>query len=441
MKMRYEDALSFLHEHMRFGIKPGLLRTKALLSEVGNPERSMRFLHIAGTNGKGSVAAMAESALRGCGIRTGLFTSPHLSSYTERIRVCGEDISRETLADLTEEVGRASEKLSGWHIDRPTEFEMCTAICLEHFRRSGVELAVMEVGLGGRYDSTNVIEPDASVITHISYDHMERLGNTLGEIAFDKCGILKPGVKAVSARQEAEALAMIRREAAAKGCRLDEPGSGYSYRFLGTGLNGTSVDYEGTMFRGTVHAPLVGVHQADNLAVALRAIEVLSVCGWDIDTERAKKGLMEASHPGRFEVIDGKVPIILDGAHNPDGAEALARTLAAVMEGRKPVAVAGFSSDKPYTMMIGILSPHISAVVATGIAHARSGSADPVEVAAAARGFDLEAIPEKDQEKALDMGLRMAAERGVPLLVCGSLYLIGELRQIALAGRKAGHGI
>ncbi len=439
--MRYEDALSFLREHMRFGIKPGLLRTRALLAEMGNPEREMRFLHIAGTNGKGSVASMTEAALRGCCIRTGLFTSPHLSSYTERIRVCGEEISEEELAELTEHAASASVALAGWRADMPTEFEMCTAICLEHFRRRGVELAVMEVGLGGRYDSTNVIASDVSVITHISYDHMERLGNTLGEIAFDKCGIMKPGVRVVSARQDEEALAMIRREAAARGCRLDEPGFGYRYESLGTGLDGTVVRYEGDSFIGTFRTPLVGVHQADNLAASLRALEALIGCGWDIDPVSAQEGLMTASHPGRFEVLEGKVPVILDGAHNPDGAEALAGTLAAVMEGSRPVALAGFSSDKPFQRMIGIIAPHISALVATGIAHARSGAADPAKVAEAARASGLEALFETDQERALDIGLAMAAERGVPLLVCGSLYLIGEIRQKALLGRKAGHGI
>ena len=439
--MRYEDALCFLHEHMRFGIKPGLLRTRALLTEMGNPERGMRFLHIAGTNGKGSVAAMSEAALRGCGIRTGLFTSPHLSSYTERIKVCGEEIPEEELASLTEIVAGASMQFAGWRADRPTEFEMCTAICLEHFRRSGVELAVMEVGLGGRYDSTNVIDPDISVITHISYDHMERLGNTLGEIAFDKCGIMKPGVRIVSARQDEEALRMIRREAAAKGCALDEPGSGYTYEPLGTCLDGTAISYEGDLFKGIFRTPLVGVHQADNLAASIRAIEALGERGWGIDAERAREGLMRASHPGRFEVLEGEVPMILDGAHNPDGAEALSGTLAAVMKGRRPVALVGFSSDKPFARMIGIIAPRISALVATGIAHARSGAADPGEVAKAAMAYGLEAICEADQERALHAGLAMAAERGVPLLVAGSLYLIGEIRQRVLAGRKAGHGI
>lgn len=438
--MRYEDALSYLREHMRFGIKPGLLRTRALLSELGNPERRMRFLHIAGTNGKGSVAAMAESALRSCGIRTGLFTSPHLVSYTERIKVCGQEISHGDLADLTEEVARASDKLAGWHVDRPTEFEMCTAICLEHFSRRGVELAVMEVGLGGRYDSTNVIAPDASVITHISYDHMERLGRTLGEIAFDKCGIMKPGVNVASARQEQEALSMIRREAAAKGCRLDEPGSGYIYESLGTGLDGTAVEYDGGGVKGAFRTSLVGVHQADNLAVALRALDLLRDAGWGIDPRKASEGLQSTSHPGRFEVIEGEVTVILDGAHNPDGAQALARTLSAVMGGRKPVALAGFSADKPFSSMIGLIAPCISALVATGIAHARSGCADFEQVAASARAFGLEAFPERDQDKAFSLGLRMAADRGVPLLVCGSLYLIGETRQKALEGRKVLHG-
>lgn len=432
--MTYEEALAFLTAHMRFGIKPGLLRTSALLGELGNPEKEMRYLHIGGTNGKGSVAAMVESALRHSGIRTGLFTSPHLSRYTERIKAAGVEISRSELTALAQKARWAACKLPEWYLDKPTEFEMCTAMCFEHFKDKAVELAVMEVGLGGRYDSTNVIVPDASVITHISYDHMERLGDTLGKIAFDKCGIIKPGIATVSSSQQPEALSMIRREALAKGAPLAEPGKGYDYRPIGTSLEGTEVEYEGKALSGRFRTSLIGVHQQDNLACALGALDALSMAGWRLDERCVSEGLEAAAHPGRFEVIEGDLTIILDGAHNPDGAEALASTLRTVLKNVKPVAVMGFSADKPFKSMLRVLAPYISEVISVKIGHARSGSTDPEEIRIASEAEGIKAFAAKCLEEALEAGAAKASGNRVPLLVCGSLYLVGEARQIIMEG-------
>ena len=434
--MQYEEAMSYLASASRFGIKPGLARTSALAAALGNPERHMRFVHIAGTNGKGSVSVMVESAIRQAGIRTGLFTSPHLSSYTERIKVAGRDISREDLSAMVEAVKAATEGLAGECIDAPTEFELCTALCLEHFRRNEVRLAVIEVGLGGRYDSTNIIAPDVTVITHIAYDHMERLGRTLGRIAFDKCGIIKPGVEVVSASQCEEAAEMINREAKAKGAPLHEPGCGYEYSMKGLGLIGTEVEFAGRNLSGRFTTSLVGVHQADNAAAALAALDCLIESGWQIAEQDISEGLRHAVHPGRFEVIQGDPLVILDGAHNLDGSRALFETLRLVMGGRKPVAIMGFSADKPYASMIETLAGGISGLIGTNIAHTRSGCISCRDIAEKGSGLGIKSLCIENHEDALQKGQEMARFAGVPLLVCGSLYLIGEIRELVLGRRQ-----
>lgn len=426
--MSYEDAIFYLSSMQRFGIKPGLLRTDMLSLALGRPERSMSHLHIAGTNGKGSVAVMCESVIRQAGIRTGLFTSPHLFEYEERIKVAGATIGKDRLAELTDKLRLIVDEELKKGAEPPTEFEICTAMCLEHFRAEGVRLAVMEVGLGGRYDSTNIVSPEVSVITHISYDHMERLGKTLQLIAFDKSGILKPGVTAISAPQQDEAASMIRREASAKGCPLSEHGNGYSFRPLGTGMDGTRLEFSGMNISGTYQTALIGTHQADNAACAIAAIDAMIELGWQISEQDIASGLMKAVHPGRFELVEGDPKVIFDGAHNLDGATALASSLQKVLVGEKPVAVIGFSKDKDYNGMLKALAPHLSWVVATAPSHARSGAQDVDAVYAAARGMGLDVSRHVNPRDAMDEGMQIARQKGTKLLICGSLYLVGELR-------------
>jgi len=436
--MTYCEAISYLGSMQRFGIKPGLLRTGSLCLALGRPERSMGHLHIAGTNGKGSVAVMCESVIRQAGIKTGLFTSPHLSDYGERMRVDGEPIRAEELASLTWKLKQVVDEHAAGGEEPPTEFEICTAMCLDYFRSEGVKLAVMEVGLGGRYNSTNVIDPEAAVITHISYDHMERLGKSLDLIAFDKCGILKKGAPAVSAMQSEEAALMIRREASAIGSPLSEPGNGYRYKLLGTGLYGTDVEFSGVNVAGSFRTSLIGTHQADNAACAIAAIDALVGLGWQISPKDISLGLKRAAHPGRFELIKGDPDVIFDGAHNLDGATALASTLQNVLGAEKPVAVVGFSKDKDFWNMLKVLSPHLGAVVATAPSHARSGSRDAEAVLEAARGLGLPATGKPIAGEALETGIETARRMGARLLVCGSLYLVGELRSLHLKRMEVG---
>lgn len=428
--MTYEEAMGYLSSMTRFGIKPGLERVLAISLELGRPERAMRHLHVAGTNGKGSVATLSDSIFRASGIKTGLFTSPHLSYYGERIRIDGKAIDEKSLTSLINDVKHIVDAHISGGGEPPTEFEICTAMCLEYFRNEAVNLAVMEVGLGGRYDSTNIIEPDATVITHISYDHMEKLGNTLSLIAFDKCGVIKPGSIVVSARQEPEAMAMIEREAAVKGANLIRPGKGYSYELVEVSLKGTVFDYRGSTVTGRLVTALIGTHQADNAAAAVAAAEALMEIGWHISCDDVGNGLRDAVHPGRFEVIPGEPSVILDGAHNLDGAGVLSSTLSAVLDGVKPVAVTGFSADKDYKGMLEALAPNILKVVATAPGHTRSGAKDPSLVVDEALRLGLEAEVAAIPAEALSMGMALASKEGVPLLVCGSLYLIGEIREL-----------
>jgi len=265
---------------------------------------------------------------------------------------------------------------------------------------------------------------------------MERLGRTLGRIAFDKCGIIKLGVEVVSASQCEEAALMVRREAKAKCAQLFEPGRGYEYSMTGLGLVGTEVVFAGKSLSGRFTTSLVGVHQADNAAAALAALDCLIESGWQIAEQDISEGLRRAVHPGRFEVIPVDPMVILDGAHNPDGAKALSETLGHVMGGRKPVAIMGFSADKPYALMIETLAGEISNLIGTDIAHTRSGCVSCRDIAERGNGLGIKSVCIENHEDALKQGQELARSAGVPLLVCGSLYLIGEIRELVLGRRR-----
>ncbi len=434
--MNYEEAMQYLASLSRFGVKPGLERADALLESMGRPERRMRHVHIAGTNGKGSTAVMIDAVLRAAGYRTGLFTSPHLQRYTERIRVDGEEIPREELAALITSMAPTVHRLAGdASIGSPTEFEVATAACFEWFAARQVEIAVVEVGLGGRYDSTNVITPEVSVITHIAMDHMDKLGNSLGEIALDKAGIIKPGVPVVTGPQEPEAMAVLEAAALRAPAPLAVVGRDVRFDVVSIDMKGTTVDMDLPHF-GCVRARtgLIGAHQAANCAVAATALGALEAT---ISRDDLARGLAMTVNPGRFEVVRREpFPVILDGAHNPDGARALAATIERVLPGMRPrVLVAACSGDKHIDEMMHILAPCFDVVVATAAAHTRAGAADPEALAAAARaawgatGREAHvAMPARD---AVRLGLGIADQKqAAAMVVAGSLYLVGEVRGI-----------
>ncbi len=460
--MNYEETMDYLAALARFGVKPGLERTGALLDFAGQPQRRMRHVHIAGTNGKGSVAVMIEAVLRAAGCRTGLYTSPHLQRYTERIRVCGQEIPQGELAALVTSLAPAVSRLADDpSIGAPTEFEVATAACFQWFATQEVEIAVVEVGLGGRYDSTNVITPEVSVITHIAMDHMDRLGNTLTEIASDKAGIIKPGVPVVAGPQQPEAVSVLEAAAQRAGAPLTVVGRDVGFDVVSIDMKGTTVDMDLPWFGPVrVTTGLVGEHQAANCATAAAALGVLagiSPSSVVMSADDLRRGLAEAANPGRFEVVaSDPFAVILDGAHNPDGARALAATVERVLPGLRPrVLVVACSRDKRIDEMMQSLAPCFDVVVATAAEHTRSGAADPEGLAAAARaaweadapgrgagagpgpgrravvGPSPEAYVRTPAHDAVRLGLEIARQRhAAAVVVAGSLYLIGEVRDI-----------
>lgn len=435
----YADAMDYLASLARFGVKPGLERTAALLEWMGNPERRMAHIHVAGTNGKGSTAAMIERVLRQAGYTTGLYTSPHLQRYTERIRVCGSEIPQQRFAELIEEVKplvalAAADPAKG----EPTEFEAATAACFRYFAEQHVEVAVVEVGLGGRYDATNLVSPVACAITHIAMDHMDRLGNTLAEIAADKSGIIKPGVPVVSSPQEPEAAKVIERAAAAAGARLVRVSraagdADVPFELLDVGPGGTRVRVDlRRMPRGRsmeLSCGLVGVHQAANCATAVAALELVSD-RFPVSDAELREGLAAARNPGRFEIVQREPYIVvLDGAHNPDGAQSLAATIRAAIGNERPrVMLLGLSRDKDLDEMVRIIAPHADYVVATAATHTRSGARDPEEIVAAMKAAGVEARGAPAAEAVAAARAAAVTIGARSLVVAGSLYLVGQLR-------------
>ena len=436
--MDYEEAIAFLHSLGKFGVNLGLGRTLALLDAAGSPHLKLKAVHVAGTNGKGSVAAMTASVLRAAGFRVGLYTSPHLSSYTERISINGRPISRARLAELITRLRPHFEAVAAGSAQGfPTEFEMGTVAALLHFAEERVDYAVVEVGLGGRFDATNVVTPLVSVITHVDMDHREKLGDTIEEIAFEKAGIIKPGVPVVVGVQHPPALAVIKRVAAERSART---------LVVGEDLwcERTGHNEEGQTFRarvggedlGEFEIPLLGPHQVENAACAMGAIEALRSLGVNVGRQALKRGFKLTRWPGRLEVLQRRPLVVVDGAHNLDGMEKLARAVPEIAGGRHVTAVVGISRDKPVADMVRHVARFASRIIATRALSSRLGGADPRVIAALALDEGREALAKDSAPEAVDEGLARAGDDGV-LLVCGSLYLVGEVRNhlLSTAGR------
>lgn len=398
------------------GMRPGLGPIQALLDAVGNPESRMRLVQIGGTNGKGSASAMVAAMLRAAGVRTGLYTSPHLRSVRERIRVDGRCIAEDDVADGVDALGTLFARLDA------TVFEATTALALDHFARAGVEVAVLEVGLGGRLDATTVGRPQVTALTRIDYDHQALLGDTLARIAWDKAHIIRSGV-AVSARQDPEAEAPIVERATAVGVPLLLEGRELSVSVRAASLDGQRLDLAGPDWRiEDARCALLGPHQPSNALVAVAAARVLGAGDAAI-----RRGLAEVRWPGRFQVLPGSPTVILDGAHNPGGARALAASLRAYFPGRPVTFVLGMSADKDHAGILTALLPLAERVVFTAAASPRA--ADPERLRELAR--HLGPLPAERLTVAAPPAEALAlAGRSSPNgLVCaaGSLFLLGEL--------------
>ncbi len=398
------------------GMRPGLDRIEALLSAIGNPERSMTLAQIAGTNGKGSVSAMLAAIVQATGRRVGLYSSPHLVDLRERIQVDGRLIPEADVADGVDALGTLIARLDA------TMFEALTALALDHFAHEGVEVAVLEVGLGGRLDSTTVGRPAVEVITSLDYDHQAYLGTTLEAIAGEKAAIIRSGI-AISARQEPAAEAVVARRAAEAGIPLLVEGRDLRVRVRRASLDGQWLDLEGPGWRiDDVRCALLGVFQPGNALLAATAARVLGA-----DDAAIRRGLGATSWPGRFQLIRRSPPVIVDGAHNPAGARALAASLKTYVPGERVTFVIGTSDDKDKAGILDALLPLARRVIFVAADHPRSASAE--SLAALARRLPLGEGVAVETAPSPPEALRMAVADPQTTTVCiaGSLFLIGDI--------------
>ncbi|MBM7583223.1 dihydrofolate synthase/folylpolyglutamate synthase [Caldicoprobacter guelmensis] len=423
--MNYEEALKFIHSTYRFGSKLGLENIKDLLRRLGNPHERFGVVHVAGTNGKGSVTSMLTHVLHEAGYRVGMFISPYLERFTERIQVGLKEIEPDALARITERVKEKVEGMVGEGKNHPTEFEIVTAIGFAYFAEMKVDYAVVEVGLGGRLDATNVVDPLVSVITSISYDHMDVLGDTLEKIAAEKAGIIKQGRPVVTYPQHPEAMAVIQRVAQERGAPLFEVNKdGIEVITSEVGRQVFNYSFDEERFPGVV-IHLTGRHQILNAATALTAVAVLRRQGVAISDDAVYKGMERAFWPGRLEVLRRQPFVVLDGAHNESGAEVLAQAIKEYFVGKPVTLVIGILRDKDVDAIVKRLCPLADSVIVTRADSPRT--MDPAELAVRAGRYCQDVVVEPDIEKAIAMGFSKVHPDGV-LLFTGSLYLIGKVR-------------
>ena len=348
--MNYEQAMEYIHAVQWAGHKPGLTRTRTLLAALGDPHKQLRFVHVAGTNGKGSTAAMMASCLQAAGYRVGLYTSPFINRFNERIQINGVQIPDEELVKLVEQVKPAADAME----DVPTEFEIITALGMLYFAQQKCEIVVLEVGLGGTLDSTNVIDaPECAVITALGMDHVKELGPTLADIAAAKAGIIKEECPVVSYGGVPEADAVIRRVAAEKHAELTEVDFS-RLKYEGGSLDAVEFDFDGLT---DVHLPLIGSYQPRNAALAITALRVMRTHGWNIPESAIRTGLETVSWPGRFELLRHAPAFLLDGSHNAHGMRATVQSLRDRFPGQKFVFLVSIMADKDVDQMLSLLAP------------------------------------------------------------------------------------
>lgn len=419
--MNHAEALAYIQSFYWKTHTPGLGRIRQLMEKLGNPQRELKFIHVAGTNGKGSVCAMLAAILQAAGYRVGLNTSPHLVEFEERIQVDGTPIAQEELAELVTRIRPAAESME----EHPTEFELITAMALMYFLERHCDIVVLETGLGGALDASNVIDtPEAAVLTAMGMDHMALLGSTMAEIAAAKAGIIKPGGTVVSSGGCPEADQVFRQTCEERQARLVEVDMS-RLCVREQSLIGTRFDF--APWKDLV-LPLAGSYQLRNAATAITTVEALQQRGWKIPEQALRQGLARVRWPGRLECLREKDPIfLLDGAHNVHGIKAVTQSLRELFPGRKMVFLLGILADKEVGAMLDLVAPLAERVVTvTPPESPRAMNAQDLEQLAAARGIPVHAFA------SVPDGVRAAAQAAGPGgLVCalGSLYMSGTVRQ------------
>lgn len=419
--MNYNDAISYIEGLAVFGSRPGFERINALLDAIGHPETGLKYVHVAGTNGKGSVCNTTANVLTSAGYRTGLFTSPFVSDFRERIQVDGEYISKDALCKLTEYVKATADELALKGI-QPTEFEVITAIAFLYFKEVKCDIVVLEVGLGGLLDSTNVIDtPLVSAIVSLSFDHMGVLGNSIDEIAVHKAGIIKDGGITISAPNQPENALHILKTAAYEHDNKFIIADPSVITVLDKSILGTRLSYDGL----EMTLPLIGPHQIDNLSVSLCIIEEIRKKGYIISDEALSNGVSKTTVPARIEVVSQDPLIIIDGGHNEDGARVLRETLSAFTTDINKTMIIGVMEDKDVAHVLQNLAPLAKRVITTTPNSPRSMKAEDLAVKVSAFCEDVRHIDNPCD--AYDVAKSLTAENE-SIVVCGSLYLAGDIR-------------
>lgn len=424
------DSWERLYGRRTFGVKLGLHVTEAMLASLDNPQLSCPVVHVAGTNGKGSVCALVASILAAAGCKVGLYTSPHLVRFNERFRIDGQDIPDDELDELVEKIEGVADEVSETLGQEATFFECSTCIAWEHFRKNSVEVAVVETGMGGRLDATNVSAPVVTVITRIGCEHMQYLGSTIEEIAGEKCGIMKPGIPVVSGMTDPVARDVIMKKAKDIDVPVVVVEDAVSITIVGQELDGQKVSIESASESyGSVRMPLLGLHQVENLATAVATCEVAGAAlGVDITRSVVKAGVSKVRWAGRFCVISNEPMTVVDGAHNPDAARALVDTWRRLTGGLQMGLIVGMCEDKNSGAFLGAFSGIAHRAWAVPLSVDRNMPSS--ELLSALAGVVPESSSSDTIEEALEEARNWALAKNGGICITGSLFLAGEMMRL-----------
>ena len=432
--MNYLEAMEYIDDLSKFSMKLGLSRTEKILELLGNPQKKLRCIHIAGTNGKGSTTAMISKILIEAGYKVGMYTSPFIEEFEERIQINNLNIPKDKLSEMITKVANTVEKVIELGYDNPTQFEVITCAGLLYFYEQAVDFAVIEVGLGGRLDSTNLIVPILSVITSISYDHMSVLGDTLSEIAYEKAGIIKEATPVILYPQEEEAEKVIERVSLEKGSKLIKvPGN--SAKLLGVRdallndevIRVQDIEMDTINNNYNVSLTLLGKHQILNCATVIYTMEELKRLGIEISDEAIEKGLSKVKWIGRMEILERRPLTIIDGAHNIDGIVKLKESLEEYLNYKDIVLILGILADKQVEAMIRVITPIAKRIICVTPHSDRGELAATLKSEVEKYNVNCEAI--EDYKKAYEKAFSYCKEDDL-LLISGSLYMIGDMRKV-----------
>lgn len=421
--MNREEAMKFIENSQKFGSRLGLDRIKRLCELLDNPQDDLKFVHIAGTNGKGSTSVFVNNILIDSGYKTGLYTSPFIYEFNERIQINNKNISD---ADLTDVMSNVAEKVrimieEGY--EHPTEFELITAAAFLYFKKENCDIVVLEVGLGGIYDATNIIKTtELSVITTIDLDHTDYLGNTIAEVAKNKCGIIKENTPVITYMyQKSEALSVIK-ETAEKMNSSFTVAKEKGLQIIETSLSGNKFKYGGEEYKTN----LVGIYQIYNAITAINAAQILKENGWAVSIENIKNGIYTAKWPARFEILRNNPTVIADGSHNSDGMQAFVQTADKILKGKKVIAVFGMLKDKDYEFCLKELSSICDTVVITEVDNPRKESAE--NLTECAKKYFKTVYTERQNDLAVKKALSLVGEDDV-IIALGSLYMMNNIKK------------